>query len=353
MALLKFESVGIRGLAGCVPSNTIDNLNYTDVFTEQEAKEVTLKTGIYQRRFAPIGMTASDLCFHAAEKLLNDLNIDRSEIELLIFISQTPDYRMPATSVILQNRLGLSMQTMAFDISLGCSAFVYGLSVVYALMERSGFKKALLLDGETRSRVYSSKDRTTAFLFGDAGVAALIERDSKYGKSYFSLNADGSREDLIKVKAGGYRYPSSLDTLREKVIDEHGNIRSDEQGYMNGPDVFNFAIREVPADIARLSVFSGINLNQLDYYVFHQANAYMNGYLQKKLKLPIEKIPSSIEKFGNTSSVSIPITIVSELKEKLAGKKRMMLCGFGVGMSWATSFLDFNDCYISEIVEIP
>lgn len=352
MAILKFEGVGIKGLAGCVPKNTIDNLKYTSYFSEQDAKEVTEKTGIYERRFAPAGMTASDLCFEAAEKLLKDLKIDRAEIDLLVFISQTSDYRMPATAVILQHRLKLSMQTMAFDISLGCSAFVYGLSVVYALMEKSGFRRALLLDGETRSRVYSPKDRTTAFLFGDGGVAALIERDAKYGTSYFSLNSDGSREDLIKIKAGGYRYPSTHETLKERIVDEHGNVRSDEHGYMNGPDVFNFAIREVPVDIQRVSDFSGIALSEMDYYVFHQANAYMNGYLQKKLKLPVEKLPSSISKFGNTSSVSIPITIVSELKEKLAGRKRMMLCGFGVGMSWATSFLEFHDCYIPEIVEI-
>jgi 3-oxoacyl-[acyl-carrier-protein] synthase III len=352
MALIKFEGVGIKGLAGCVPKNTINNLMYTTNFSEAEAKEVTEKTGIYQRRFAVSGTTASDLCFHAADKLLNDLAIDRSEIELLIFISQTPDYRMPATSVILQNRLGLSMQTMAFDISLGCSAFVYGLSVIYSLMEKSGLKKALLLDGETRSKVYSPKDRTTAFLFGDAGVAAIIDRNPKYGGSYFSLNSDGSREDLIKIKAGGYRYPSSPETFDEKIIDEHGNRRSDEHGFMNGPDVFNFAIREVPTDIERVSHFSGIALNDVDYFVFHQANAYMNGYLQKKLKLPIEKLPMSISKFGNTSSVSIPITIVSELKDKLRGEKRLMFCGFGVGMSWATAFLEMNDCYIPDLIEI-
>lgn len=352
MALLSFEHVGIKGMAGCVPKNTINNLMYTQYFSEQEAKEVTEKTGIFERRFAPAGMTSSDLCFQATNRLLNDLFVDRSEIELLIFVSQTPDYRMPATAVILQHRLGLSMQTMAFDISLGCSAFVYGLSVIYSLMEKSGIKKALLLDGETRSRVYSPKDRTTAFLFGDAGVAALIERDPKYGTSYFSLNSDGSREDLIKVKAGGYRYPSSPETHAEKIVDEHGNKRSDEQGYMNGPDVFNFAIREVPADIERLIKFSGKTFDQLDYYVFHQANNYMNGYLMKKLKLPANKVPSSISKFGNTSSVSIPITIVSELKEKLSGRKKVMMCGFGVGMSWATSFLEFHDCYIPDLIEI-
>jgi 3-oxoacyl-[acyl-carrier-protein] synthase III len=352
MALLKFNNVGIAGMAACVPANTIDNCTYTDFFSEAEAKEITDKTGILQRRFALPGITASDLCYQAAEKLIADLDINKSEIDLLVFVSQTPDYRMPATSILLQNRLGLSMQTMAFDLSLGCSAFVYALSVVYSIMEKSGLRKALLLDGETRSRVYSAKDRKTAFLFGDGGVAALIEKGDHFGESFFSLNADGSREDLIKIKAGGYRYPSSAETVVEKVVDQHGNIRSDEQGYMEGADVFNFVLREIPPDIKRLESFSGITLSSMDYYLFHQANDYMNGYLAKKLKLPVEKVPSSISKFGNTSSVSIPLTIVSQLQHKLAEKKAVMLCGFGVGMSWATAFLNFNQCHISDLVEI-
>jgi 3-oxoacyl-[acyl-carrier-protein] synthase III len=183
-------------------------------------------------------------------------------------------------------------------------------------------------------------------------VAALIEKGDHFGESFFSLNADGSREDLIKIKAGGYRYPSSAETVVEKVVDQHGNIRSDEQGYMEGADVFNFVLREIPPDIKRLESFSGITLSSMDYYLFHQANDYMNGYLAKKLKLPVEKVPSSISKFGNTSSVSIPLTIVSQLQHKLAEKKAVMLCGFGVGMSWATAFLNFNQCHISDLVEI-
>jgi 3-oxoacyl-[acyl-carrier-protein] synthase-3 len=352
MSLLQFNNVGISGMAACVPANTINNYEYTETFAAEDAKQITDKTGIFERRFALPHVTASDLCYHAAEKLIADLQIDKEEIDLLIFVSQTPDYRMPATSVLLQNRLGLSMQTMAFDISLGCSAFVYALSVVYAIMEKSGFRKALLLDGETRSRVYSSKDRNTAFLFGDGGIAAIVEKDDRFKESFFSLNSDGSREDLIKMKAGGYRYPSSPDTLIYKVVDEYGNMRSEEHGYMEGADVFNFVLREIPPDIKRLEAYSGINLSSLDYYLFHQANNYMNGYLAKKLKLPLEKVPSSIAKFGNTSSVSIPLTIVSQLQGKLAESKSAMLCGFGVGMSWATAFLQLNNCIISDLVEI-
>jgi 3-oxoacyl-[acyl-carrier-protein] synthase III len=353
MALISFDNVGIRGLAAAVPANVINNIEYTAYFDKESVKDIVEKTGIRERRFASENVCSSDLCFAAAEKLLTDLNIDRSEIDLLIFISQTPDYRMPATSVLLQNRLQLSKQTAAFDLNLGCSAFVYGLSVAYSMMQTGGFRKALVLDGETRSRVYSPKDRKTAFLFGDGGVAALIERNEKYGKSYFSLNSDGSKESLIKVNAGGYRNPTTIDTLTEKVVDEHGNIRSEEHGYMNGADVFNFVLIEIPKDLKKLLAFAGVELQSLDYYVFHQANSYMNDYLKSKLKLSDEKVPTSIANFGNTSSVSIPLTIAANLQGKLNNTKTVLLSGFGVGMSWASAILNFNDCFISDLVEVP
>lgn len=284
--------------------------------------------------------------------MIADNNINREEIDLLVFLSQTPDYRMPATSILLQERLGLSHSTIAFDITLGCSGFIYGLSVIYALMQQKGLRKALLLDGETRSKVYSPKDRRSAFLFGDGGVAALIERDGKFGKSYFSLNSDGSRGDLIMIKGGGYRHPSSIETLKEKVVDEYGNIRNDEQGYMQGADVFNFVIREIPKDIKRVLEYTGLEASFLDYYIFHQANNFINSYLAKKLKLDTSKIPSTISKYGNTSSVSVPLTIVSELQGQFNTPKRLLLSAFGVGMTWATGIITLDGCKISDITEI-
>lgn len=352
MANLSFTNIGITGLAAAVPKNTIDNYNYTLFFDKNDVKEIVDKVGIKERRFAPEGMCASDLCFAAAEQLIQDMAINKEEIDLLIFVSQTPDYKMPATSIILQHRLGLGKHTAAFDISLGCSAFVYGLSVVYGLMQSGGFRKALLLDGETRSRVYSPKDRKTAFLFGDGGVAALIERDEKFGKSFFSLNSDGSLSDLIKMDAGGYRNPSSIETLTEKVVDEYGNIRTDEHGYMNGADVFNFVLSEIPKNFKSILEASGNTNETIDFNMFHQANDYMNAYLAKKLKLDLEKVPSCIAQFGNTSSVSIPLTIASQLQNKLKGHKKLMLCGFGVGMSWATAQINVQDCFISDLVEL-
>lgn len=352
MAFLSFKGIGVTALAGAVPRTIIDNYKYTEYFPEDQVKEVVDKVGIYQRRFADEKTCSSDLCFAAAEKLIADNNIDRNEIDLLIFISQTPDFRMPATSVLLQDRLGLPNSTIAFDISLGCSAFIYGLSVVFSMMQNKGLRKALLLDGETRSKVYSPKDRRSAFLFGDGGVAALIERDEKFGDSFFSLNSDGSRGDLIKINAGGYRIPSSVETLKEKVVDEYGNIRSEEQGYMHGGDVFNFVIREIPKDIKRLIEHTGEDIHSMDYYIFHQANNFINSYLAKKLKLDTSRIPSTINKYGNTSSVSVPLTIVDQLKGKLDGNRKLFLSAFGVGMTWATAIVPFVDTHISDIVEV-
>ncbi len=352
MPLLKFESTGITALAAAVPARIVDNHAFGTTMGVENMAEVIEKIGIKERRRADEATCASDLCFAAAERLFADNQIDRMEIDLLVFVSQTPDYRMPATAITLQHRLGLPEITMAFDINLGCSGFVYGLSVVYALMQQTGIRKALLLDGETRTKAYSQKDRKTAFLFGDAAVAAMVERNEKYGPSYFSLNSDGSRHDLIIAPAGGYRMPSSPETVIEKVVDEDGNIRSLEHGQMNGPDVFNFVIREIPKDFKKIYEFSKTEREQIDYFVFHQANNYMNEYLMKKLKLNLEKVPSSLEKFGNTSSVSIPLTITTQLQHALVGRKKLLLAGFGVGLSWATAVLDLVDCRVSDLAEV-
>jgi 3-oxoacyl-[acyl-carrier-protein] synthase III len=352
MSLLFFDSVGISGIAAAVPRKVVNNYEYDLYFKKEEIRELIDKIGVKERRFADEETCSSDLCFAAAEKLLGEMNINHEEIDLLIFISQTPDYRMPATSILLQERLHLPTSTITFDINLGCSAFLYGLTIAYSMIIAGGVRKALILDGETRSKVYSQKDRKTGFLFGDAAVAALIEKGEKFGRSWFSLNSDGSRESLIKIPAGGYRKMSSCETVQEKVMDEYGNIRSEENGYMNGPDVFNFVIREVPKDFHRLIEFAHMDISQIDYFVFHQANSYINRFIANKLKLPQEKVPSTIGKYGNTSSVSIPLTIVSELKGDLSTATKVLLCGFGVGLSWGTGLIHLNECYLSEIIDV-
>lgn len=352
MAFLKFSGVGITAMAGAVPKRVINNLEYTEFFPTAQVKEVVEKVGIYERRFADENTCSSDLCFAAAQKLILDNNINRDEIDLLVFVSQTQDYRMPATSITLQHRLGLNQSCIAFDVNLGCSAFIYGISLVYSMMSSSNLRKALILDGETRSKVYSPRDRRSAFIFGDGGVAALVERNEKFGETTLSMNSDGSRASLIMIKAGGYRHMSNFETLKERVVDEYGNMRSDEQGYMKGGDVFNFVIREIPRDIKRTIAEAGKTTEDIDFFCFHQANNFINSYIAKKMKLDLAKIPHTIEKFGNTSSVSVPLTIISELKDKIKGHKTLMLSAFGVGMTWATGIVSFVDTNISDIVEV-
>jgi 3-oxoacyl-[acyl-carrier-protein] synthase-3 len=353
MALLSISNIGIEAIQAAVPKNKIVNKEQLTYFDAESVEEIVEKTGIFERRFAPDGVCASDLCYAAAEKLFNETKIDRNEIDLLIFVSQTSDYRMPATSIVLQNRLGLSKSTAAFDISLGCSAFVYALSVVYSMMSTGSFRKALLLVGETRSRVYHPKDRKTGFLFGDGGVAALIGRDEKFGQSFFSLNSDGSKEDYIKIKAGGYRNPSSPETLLERVIDEHGNISTDEHGRMLGADVFNFVLLEIPKNIKEILEHAQCAKEEIDYFLFHQANSYMNSYLTKKLKIEEHKAPQCLKWYGNTSSVSIPLTLCSQLSNQdLEGKKRVLLSGFGVGMSWASAVMNLVEINNLGVIEV-
>lgn len=354
MAFLHFNHVGITAMAGCVPKQVIDNYHYAlDLFPEEDVRKLVDKIGIHERRFADENTCVSDLCLAAAERLLADNDIDRSEIDLLVLATHSPDYKVPATSILLQHRMGLPTTTIAFDVNLGCSGFLYGMGIVYAMMEGRGLRKALLLAGETcGSKMFSRKDRTSAYIFGDAGVAALITCDTKFGESWFSLNSDGSGSDFIMIPAGGFRHPSSLATIEEKVVDEHGNIRSDEHAYMKGADVFSFVLEWIPKDFARLAEWSGQDLHKLDYYAFHQANSLINGLLVKKLKLDSARVPVNIHKFGNTSSASMPLVIVSELKDKLQGEKRLLLSAFGTGMSWGTAVVPFVDCKISELVEL-
>jgi len=292
------------------------------------------------------------LCFEAAEILLNDMRIDRNSIDLLIFVSQTPDYHQPATAPILQHRLGLSKLCGSFDINLACSGYVYGLSTAFSYVAQNGIDRVLLLVGETLSKIISKKDRATSLLFGDGGTATLIEKKEDNPASYFSLNSDGSGESVLKINGGGYRNQSSEETLKIKNY-EDGSKRSDEQLFMDGMEVFNFTMREVPKDIKHVLQYSNYILEDVNYIVFHQANKFMTDFFAKKLKYPIERIPYSLQKFGNTSAVSIPLTIVSEMKDLLNNQnKRIIMSGYGGGLSWGTALLEMNNVYISKLSEV-
>ena len=210
----------------------------------------------------------------------------------------------------------------------------------------------LLLDGETRTKVYSFKDKVAGLLGGDGGSATLVEKIDHDNPTYFSLNSDGAGSRVIWIKGGGYRHPSSAETLREKEH-EDGSIRSDEQGIIDVAEFFEFANREVPADMVRIFEYAGENYEAIDFYLLHQSDKSLNDQIAKKMKIPQDKLPYSIHKFGNTSSVSIPLTMVSELRDELQkDKNRLFLSGFGAGLSWASAITSTNRCLIPKLVEI-
>lgn len=352
MSFTTFENVGILGISAVVPKNVIDNRSFIGVFTKQEIGKIIKTTGIGQRRFADANICSSDLCYEAAQKLIENFGLSKNSIDLLIFLTQMPDYCQPATAPMLQHRLGLAKTTGAFDISLSCSGYVYGLATAFSFASQQNINKVLLLVGDTFSKVVSKKDRATSMLFGDCGTATLIEKNEKFGASYFSMNSDGSGDWILRIPAGGYRNPSSEESLKEKKYEDE-SIRTDEHLFMDGMEVFNFAMREVPKDIKETIKYANQSLDEVDYIVFHQANKFMTDFFVKKLKYSLEKVPYSIKKYGNTSSASIPLTIVSELKNELVNnKKKVILSSYGGGLSWGTALLELNNCYISDVIEI-
>lgn len=349
MATITYNNVGIRAIAACVPSKKVYNKDLGYLIPKEEIEKTIHSIGIEEKRIADESTCASDLCFKAAEKLLEDNKIEKDSIDMLLFLSQTPDYKIPATSPILQHRLGLPMTTACLDLSLGCSGFVYALSTAYAYASMPGINRVLLLVGETFSKIVSPYDKVNAPLYGDAGTATLVEKGN-YGLSLFELMTDGSGAEAVIIPAGQCRKPASVENL-EIEEKEEGNRRSDSQIYMNGMDVFNFTLRVVPKAVKRVAGGASVELSELDYLIFHQANRFMTDFFVKKLKFDSSKVPYCIDRFGNTSSSSIPLNIVSELEGKLDGHKKAIMCGFGAGLSWATAYVEFINCHVSPLIE--
>lgn len=351
MAQLQFQNIGIRALAACVPSAVSKNRDaLKGIVPAAEIEKTVNAIGIIEKRIASKHTCASDLCFAAAEKLFADNpDISRESIDVLLFMSQTGDFRTPATSAILQHRLGLSKNCAAMDLSLACSGYVYALSAAFAYAGNPGVKRLLLLDGETYSKVVNPRDRVNAPLYGDAGTATLIEKSDDFGESFFVLKTDGSGEDAVKIPAGGCRVPATRETLEERA-DSDGNIRSDCEVFMDGMNVFNFAVRCAPDAVRDVAAVSGTSPAEADYIVFHQSNKMMTDFLAARMKIPAEKVLYSLGKYGNTSSASIPLTI----SECLAGRApggRLILCGFGAGLSWAASVLSLSKANISSVFD--
>jgi 3-oxoacyl-[acyl-carrier-protein] synthase III len=351
MAIFSIPNIKISGISACVPMQKESNYNY-DWITEKEQKLLTKTTGIEERRVAKKGVTTSDLCFEAAEKLIKELQWEKEDIGLLIFVSQSRDYFLPATAIVLQDRLNLSTSTLAFDISLGCSGYIYGLSVISSLMQSIATKKALLLAGDISTFSVNKRDKSTYPLFGDAGTATALELTPCSPKMNFSIQNDGSGYEAIIIPDGGLRNPLTDESFKEKEIDK-GIWRTNRDLSLDGLEVFNFSITKVHPQISNLMTTYNLQNSDFDYFVFHQANKLIIETIRKKLKIEPEKVPYSLSKYGNTSSASIPLTIVTELQNEVRSKKlSLLLCGFGVGLSWGTATLELDSIICPDLIEI-
>lgn len=346
MAFLEIKNVRVAGLSAGVPSRIVSNTDGSVTSADYDAEAFIETTGVRERRISD-ELTTSDLCYAAAEKLIADLKWNKSEIDALIFVSQNADYFVPATSCILQDRLGLNKECYITDISLGCSGWVYGMSTLASLVATGSIKKALMLAGDARRHV-----PTYDPLFGFAGTVTALEYKEGAPSMYFHFGTDGSGFDAIIIPDGGCRNQIKDSSFATEIIE--GREYNRLQPRMKGMDVFSFGITVAPKSIKKIAERYGLDYQDCDYFVFHQANMKMNNFIAKKLKLDSSKVPSSLEYYGNTSSASIPITIVTQLQKACKGRDTKFLgCGFGVGLSWGTIiFQTDSNLVISDLVEV-
>ncbi|MDY6373088.1 MAG: ketoacyl-ACP synthase III [Bacteroidales bacterium] len=346
MAFLHYKNVRVVGVSAAVPELLINNLTQETNFSDDyDPKDFVKTTGVLERPVTDT-LCTSDLCYEAAEKLIAEIGWNKEDIEALVFVSQTPDYILPATSCILQDRLALSKECYATDCSLGCSGWVYGLSQIMGLLCTGEIKKALLCVGDAKGRVYGPKDP----LFGAAGTVTAVEYREGENGCQFYFGTDGSGYDAIITPDGGSRNPVTLKSFNEENIE--GKCYNNLMTRMKGMDVFSFGITMAPKSVKKLAEHFGFDYMDYDYFVFHQANMKMNDMIVKKLKIPNEKAPSCMAHFGNTSSASIPLTIVTQLQTQVRGLKKFICCGFGVGLSWGAVAFNTQDLVVPEVLRI-
>ena len=350
MALATLRRARIAGIASAVPKEIVSNSDYTVLSGEQREKIIKY-TGIRFRRWAPRELCCSDLSQAAAEKLMAEMGWEREGIGAVVFISQTSDYPFPATAQILQHKLGLPTSCLAFDVNLGCSGYTYGLYVLGRLLEAGGIRRGLLLAGDV-SKMHGDCDPASAVLFGHAASATAMETSDDSKPIYFEFGSDGSGFKTIYVPAGGSRSPVGAESFQKNTL-AGGGARGDTDVVLDAAEIINFTMREVPRSIKRLVEYAGCTVPDVDSYVFHQANQFINNQVARKIGILSDKAPTSLYDFGNTSSATIPLTITVRLRERIAeAPQKLVMSGFGVGLSWASTYWETDHVVCPELVEV-
>jgi 3-oxoacyl-[acyl-carrier-protein] synthase-3 len=350
MAYAQLDNVRFAGLASALPKHSVSNLDCPpEQFSERQ--RLVRNIGIAHRRQSSADICFSDLALAAAEKLIADLGWNREEIDALVVVTQSPDYPYPGTGVLLQNRLGLPHNCLAFDINLGCSGYPYGLFVAGSMLAAGKLKKALVVVGD-KSTNPNSKDQGFAVLFSDAATATALEYDATARPMLFDMYSDGAGYKAIYCPAGGNRNPIKPEHLLETTNDE-GITRRAVDIVLDGPAILNFSITRIPNAVETLLQRAGIGKESIDYFFFHQANRMINDTIRKKLRLSEDKVPTTLYDYGNTSSASIPLTMSVRAADRIRqDKSTVLLSGFGVGLSWASAILHIDRAVMSPIVEI-
>jgi 3-oxoacyl-[acyl-carrier-protein] synthase-3 len=332
--------IGITACSYCVPDRKLTHAELCQRFGDAAMTRVLETTGIRERRLVPENICASDLAFRAAEELLRKTGIPREGIDLILFASQTPDYLLPATACILQERLKLGMHVAAFDINLACSQYVYAHSVAAAMIGSGMAKRALVLTGDTVSRTLNPLDRAVVPLFGDAGTASLLEDvGSKAGYLGFDFGTDGSGANSLIWPASGLREPHSPKTAVEHT-DKGGNVRRKDDMYMDGAMIMVFTLKRVGESVNRLLAKLKLTKDDIDLFVFHQASNVIFDSIISKLHLPSEKVPRTFPDYGNSGGSSVGVTLGEcVMRGQLKPGMRVLLSAFGAGLSWCSAVL--------------
>jgi len=331
----------IKGISYYLPEKIVTNNDLVEEFPEWSAEKVASKIGVSERHIAAPGETSGDMAVSAARNLFLEYSVEPKEIDFVMLCTQSPDYFLPTTACTIQERLGIPVKSGAVDFNLGCSGFVYGLALAKGLIVSGVARNVLLLTSETYSKFIHPRDKSNRTIFGDAAAATLVS-DSGFAEILeFALGTDGRGADRLTVQTGAMRHLSPKNDLS---FDESGNPVSSDYLFMDGTEIFNFTLEMVPELVKETLDQNQVKQDDVNLFVFHQANKYMLNFLRKKIRIPEERFYYFLDKVGNTVSSTIPIAITAAIREgSIRAADRVLIAGFGVGYSWAGNILQFSE----------
>lgn len=330
----------IKEIAYYLPKTIVTNEDIVKEFPEWNVAKIASKVGVNQRHTAAANETATDMAIRAAENLFEQESINKKEIDYILFCTQSPDYLLPTSACIIQHKLGLRKNIGAMDFNLGCSGYIYGLSIAKGLIYADIAQNILLLTGETYNKYLHPKDKGNRTIFGDAATATIISTSGFAEIGNFSLGTDGSGAENLILKSGGMRYPEKQKDL---LFDENGNPKSSDYLYMNGSEIFTFTLDNVPPLIENSLLLNKLTKPEIDLFIFHQANKYMLDFLRKKIKIDQDRFYYCLSEYGNTVSNTVPIALRNAIDDKtISSGMKVAIAGFGIGYSWGGTVLFFK-----------